>query len=105
MVFVPRKGNPEYDDPKDKDVVAAAKGNLTDFKASILEETANKKTGFGAALSLATTIVPVPISAGLQSGKQVSLKQIDTTGVRLDTDKGHRLVTQSIHRLLMRKNQ
>jgi len=90
MVFVPKKGNPEYDDPKDE--VASEKGNLTDFKASILEETANRKTGLGAALSLATTIVPVPISAGAQSGKQVSLKQIDTTGVRLNTDALDRLI-------------
>lgn len=90
MVFVPKKGNPEYEDPKDD--VASEKGNLADFKASVLEETANKKTGFGAALSLATTIVPVPISAGAQSGKQVSLKQIDTTGVRLSTDALDRLI-------------
>jgi hypothetical protein len=90
MVFVPKKGNPEYEDPKDD--VGSEKGNLTDFRASILEETANKKTGLGAALSLATTIVPVPISAGAQSGKQVSLKQIDTTGLRLNTDALDRLI-------------
>jgi hypothetical protein len=90
MVFVPKKGNPEYEDPKDD--VASEKGNLTDFKASILEETANKKAGLGAALSLATTIVPMPISAGAQSGQQVSLKQIDTTGVRLNTDPLDRLI-------------
>lgn len=93
MVFVPRSGNPEYEDPKDKEVVAAATGNLTDFKASILEEAANKTTGFGAVLSLATTVVPVPISAGVQSNKQVSLKQIDTTGIRLDTDTLDRLIS------------
>jgi hypothetical protein len=90
MVFVPKKGNPEYEDPKDD--VASDKGNLADFKASILEETANKKTGLGAAVSLATTIVPMPVSAGAQSGKQVSLKQIDTTGVRLNTDALDRLI-------------
>ncbi len=90
MVFVPKKGNPEYEDPKDD--VAAEKGNLMDFKASILEETANKKSALGAALSLATTIVPVPISAGAQSGQQVSLKQIDTTGIRLNTDALDRLI-------------
>jgi hypothetical protein len=90
MVFVPKKGNPEYEDPKDD--VASEKGNLTDFRASILEETANKKAGLGAALSLATTIVPMPISAGAQSGQQVSLKQIDTTGVRLNTDALDRLI-------------
>jgi hypothetical protein len=84
MVFVPKKGNPEYEDPKDS--VSSEKGNLTDFKASILEEAANKKAGLGASLTLATTILPMPISAGAQSGKQVSLKQIDTTGIRLSTD-------------------
>jgi hypothetical protein len=83
MVFVPKHGNAEYEDPKDD--VAPEKGTLTDFRASILDETANKRAGLGAALTLATTIIPMPISAGAQSSKQVSLKQIDTTGVRLST--------------------
>lgn len=90
MVFVPKKGIPVYEDPKDE--VASDKGNLADFRASILQETENKKTGLGAALSLATTVIPVPISAGAQSSKQVSLKQIDTTGVRLNTDTLDKLI-------------
>jgi hypothetical protein len=84
MVFVPKKGNPVYEEPKDD--VAPEKGNLIDFRANILEETANKKAGLSAALTLAATIIPMPISAGAQSNKHVTLKQIDTTGVRLSTN-------------------
>lgn len=90
MVFVPKNGSPEYDDPKDN--VVPEKGNLTDFRASILQETANKKTGLGAALSLAATVIPMPINAGFQSSKDVSLKQIDTTGLRLNTNDLDKLI-------------
>ncbi len=83
MVFVPKRGLPEYDDPKDD--VPSEDGNLTDFQATILQETANKTTSLGAALSLATTVIPMPISAGVQSNRSVSLKQIDTSGLRLHT--------------------
>jgi hypothetical protein len=93
MVFVPKHGNPEYEEPKDE--VAPEKGNLTDFRANILQETANTTTGLGAALTLAATVVSMPISAGAQSNRAVSLKGIDTTGVRLTTNALDKLIASS----------
>jgi hypothetical protein len=86
MVFLVKGAPPEYDDPKDP--VTPETGNLTDFKAVILAETKNKTGAFSAALSLAKSIIPTPLSfgAGAESSRDVKLKQIETTGQRLKTD-------------------
>ena len=90
MVFLTKGGHPEYDDPADS--VGPENGNLTDFRANILEEALHKTSKLSAALSLAKTILPMSFSADAQSDSDVSLKGIETTGVRLSTEALDRLI-------------
>jgi hypothetical protein len=83
MVFVTPDGVAEYEDPKDD--VAPEPGNLIDFRAAILEETADSTAGFGLALGLAKAVVPLSLGAGLNSERHVSLGGIETTGKRLQS--------------------
>jgi hypothetical protein len=83
LVFLPKGGGPEYDDPIEN--VTPEKGNLTDFRAVILEETRKSSTGFAAALSLANWVLPVPLGLKAKGNSEVSLGSIETTGVRLQT--------------------
>jgi hypothetical protein len=85
MVFVTKDGAVDYEEAK-KGESAFEKGNLTDFRAAILDETENKSAGFGLALSLAKAVVPLGIAAGLSSEQEVSLGGIETTGTRLTSE-------------------
>jgi hypothetical protein len=89
LIFIQKGGTPDYENPKDP--ISSDAGNLTDFQAAILEETLNKSTGLGVAFSLAKSVVP-SISADFQNDRAVSLKGIDTTGSRLDTDPLDKLI-------------
>src|ERR1017187_1330226 len=83
LVFLAKGGHPEYDDLADS--IGPENGNLTDFKADIMQEAQKKTARFSAALSLAKTILPMSFSADAQNDEDVSLKEIATTGVRLST--------------------
>lgn len=83
LVFLPKGGPPEYDDPVEP--VRPEPGNLTDFRAVILEETRKRSTGFALALGLANWVLPVPVGLKLAGNDEVSLGGIETTGVRLQT--------------------
>lgn len=83
LVFLAPGGTPEYDDPVEP--VHPERGNLTDFRAVILEEARKSSTGFAAALGLANGILPVPIGLKMAGSSEVTLGGIETTGVRLQT--------------------
>jgi hypothetical protein len=84
LVFVARGGHPEYDDPAD--AVSAEPGNLVNFQADIMQETKTKTSKLSAALSFATSVIPLSFSAGAENDNDVSLKEIATTGVRLSSN-------------------
>src|ERR1700741_4366222 len=52
----------------------------TPFSATIMSETLNKATGFGAALSAIGSIVTAPLNLKFNASSRVSLAQIDASG-------------------------
>jgi hypothetical protein len=91
LFVVARGAKPNYEDPRDP--VAPESGNLTDFRAVILQQTATHSTSFGGALALAATVLP--FNVGLRGNSEVRLGQIQTTGVRLRTDAVEALIEKA----------
>jgi len=92
LFFVAKGGVPQYDDPADP--VSPEPGNLINFQSDIMQETKTKTSKLSAALSFAASIIPNSISASLENDNDVSLKEITTTGVRLNTNALDRLIAQ-----------
>ncbi len=83
LVFIGKNGVAEYDDPIER--VVTEPGNLTNFRAVILQETQKKSTGFATAMDLTNWILPAPIGLRSSSNREVTLAGIETTGIRLQT--------------------
>jgi hypothetical protein len=92
LVFLAKGGVPQYDDPADP--VTPEPGNLINFQSDIMQETQTKTSKLSAALFFATSIIPNSISASLENDNDVSLKEIATTGVRLNTNALDELIAQ-----------
>lgn len=73
-----------YRDPADP--VPTDPKVATPFSATIMSETRGKTTGFGSAISAISSFVTAPLGLKFNSSSQVSLAQIDATGVRLIDD-------------------
>jgi hypothetical protein len=92
LFFVAKGGVPQYDDPADP--VSPETGNLINFQSDIMQETKTKTSKLSAALSFAASIIPNSISGSLENDNDVSLKEITTTGVRLNTNTLDKLIGQ-----------
>jgi hypothetical protein len=80
IFVIPKKGTPSYLDPYDS--LPGPSGAVTNFRAIVMQQSANNSVGLDAAVGTLGGLVPIPAGLKFSHSKQVQLAQIDASGTR-----------------------
>jgi hypothetical protein len=83
LIVLARQGRPAYLDPYDSLPEATDDKPVTDFRALLLGQSVDTKTGLDIALNLAASLVKLPVGLTASKQQEVQMDQIDSTGKRL----------------------